>query len=47
MSGFNLRITILALGVLFGYGSAVAHLVHHRGEDWHHRGHCEESSAKD
>jgi hypothetical protein len=41
MNGFNLRITLLALGVLFGYGSAIAHM----GD--HHQGHCEESSAKD
>lgn len=40
MHGFRIRIALLALGVLFGYGSAIAHAFHAR--DYHHHHHCEE-----
>ena len=47
MTRFRLRIVLLALGVVFGYGSAFVHAYHHHGDAWHHRhGHCEEPSAK-
>ena len=39
MTRYRLRIALLALGVVFGYGSAIAHYTHHRGH-FHHR--CEE-----
>jgi hypothetical protein len=35
MRGYRIRIALLALGVLFGYGSAIRHLAY-----GHHRGHC-------
>jgi hypothetical protein len=38
MTRFNIRIALLALGVLFGYGSAIAHYGGHRHHS-HHR--CE------
>jgi hypothetical protein len=45
MTRFQLRIAILALGVVFGYGSAIAHGFHHHDDDWHHHDHdrCAES----
>ena len=48
MDRYHLRIVLLGLGVVFGYGSAIAHFVHHRGHDhsfrhhWHE--HCDEPS---
>ncbi len=33
----RVRVVLLALGVLFGYGSAIAHLT---GHGWHHHGPC-------
>ncbi|HKP60464.1 MAG TPA: hypothetical protein VJV78_27245 [Polyangiales bacterium] len=39
MRGFRIRIALLALGVLLGYGSALAHSGHHRGHSHHH---CED-----
>ncbi|HKU43259.1 MAG TPA: hypothetical protein VJR89_34095 [Polyangiales bacterium] len=39
-NGFRIRIALLALGVLFGYGSAIAHFSHHRDYSRHH--HCDE-----
>jgi hypothetical protein len=41
MRGFRIRIALLALGVLFGYGSAIAHYSRQRDHS-HHR--CEKSS---
>ena len=37
MIRYRVRVILLALGVLLGYGSAIAHLT---GHDWHHRGRC-------
>jgi hypothetical protein len=42
MRPFNLRIVLLALGVVFGYGSAIAHGFHHQADWHHHHGHCED-----
>ena len=39
MRRFHIRIALLALGVVLGYGSAIAHYGHHRG---HFREHCDE-----
>jgi len=41
MIGYRLRVTLLTLGVVLGYGSAAAHLYHHgtlgpRGHCHHH-----------
>jgi hypothetical protein len=39
MRGFRLRIALLALGVVFGYGSAIAHgFGHHHCYGSHHHG---------
>jgi hypothetical protein len=48
MTRFQVRIVILALGVVFGYGSAIAHGFRHHGDDGHRHDHdrCTESSAK-
>ena len=36
MFRYRIRITLLALGVVFGYGSAIAHLTGH-SHSWHGR----------
>jgi hypothetical protein len=41
MRNFQLRVVILALGVVFGYGSAIAHGFRHHGDDQHHHHHHE------
>jgi hypothetical protein len=38
MRGYRFRIALLALGVLFGYGSAIRHLAYGHGH-WQHRAH--------
>jgi len=35
---FPLRIVLLSLGVLFGFGSAIGHAVHGHGHHSHHSG---------
>lgn len=40
MTRYQLRIVILALGVVFGYGSAIAHGFSHHDRDYHHH-HCD------
>ena len=35
MRRYRLRIALLTLGVVFGYGSAIAHAVHHHYYDHH------------
>lgn len=40
MTRFRIRIALLGLGVLLGYGSAIAHSGHHKG---HHHHRCESS----
>jgi hypothetical protein len=37
MTRYQLRIVLLALGVVFGYGSAVAHGFRHHDDSHHHR----------
>lgn len=38
MTRYRLRIVLLALGVVLGYGSAIAHgFHHHHGTGWHDR----------
>ena len=46
MTRYNIRIALLGLGVVLGYGSAIAHLAYHRGHDHHHRWHerCDEKA---
>jgi hypothetical protein len=49
MTRFQIRIVLLALGVVFGYGSAIAHGFGHHADDWHHHhdhDRCTESDAK-
>jgi len=43
MRGYRLRIALLSLGVLLGYGSAAKHYL--RGE--HHSRHCPERAGRD
>lgn len=38
MRRYRLRIALLTLGVVFGYGSAVAHVLHHHHHHDHHDG---------
>jgi hypothetical protein len=45
MRGYRLRIALLSLGVLFGYGSAVAHFTH-RHYNRHH-GHHDDTCEHD
>jgi hypothetical protein len=40
MRRFPLRVVLLALGVLFGYGSAFAHMGHHHGCHGHAHSAC-------
>lgn len=45
MSRYHLRLLLLGLGVVFGYGSAIAHFGHHHGHH-HFRKHCDEHSPE-
>ena len=36
----RLKIVLLSLGVVFGYGSALAHFTHWHGYDYGWHGHC-------
>jgi hypothetical protein len=36
MFGYRLRIALLSLGVLFGFGSAFGHFAHRHGDYHHH-----------
>lgn len=38
MTRYRLRVALLALGVLFGYGSAIRHFAYGHGR-WHHHMH--------
>ena len=40
MTYHRVRIVLLALGVVFGYGSAIVHFNHHRGDHRQHHGQC-------
>jgi hypothetical protein len=43
MNRFDIRIALLGLGVLLGYGSAIAHWTHGHHHRWHERhDRCEE-----
>lgn len=33
----KIKITLLSLGVVLGYGLGIAHIVHHRGRHWEQR----------
>jgi hypothetical protein len=48
MNPYRLRIVLLSLGVLFGFGSAFAHFSGYRGHRGHHHHHdCwDEQAAK-
>jgi hypothetical protein len=44
MTRYQLRIVLLALGVVFGYGSAIAHgFRHHDTSHHHHHDRCSDS----
>jgi hypothetical protein len=44
MTRYQLRIVLLALGVVFGYGSAIAHgFRHHDGSHHNHHDRCSDS----
>ncbi len=43
MTRFQLRIVLLAFGVVFGYGSAIAHGFRHHDASHHHHDRCSDS----